>query len=99
MRSRTAGHGSRIKAFSKIYSESPNPTSDFCAVMTCGHADKSCPVVKGCSRRVALLYEDPKKFDDTPQEAAGYDERCRQICREMLYLFAKVSVANTARSN
>jgi arsenate reductase (thioredoxin) len=86
-----------VKAFSKVYSDSPNPASDFCAVMTCGHADKSCPVVKGCERRVALLYEDPKKFDGTPQETAGYDERCHQICREMLYLFAKVSVANAAR--
>jgi hypothetical protein len=82
-----------LKAFSKIYSDSPNPTSDFCAVMTCDHADKSCPIVKGCSHRVALVYEDPKKFDGTPQETAAYDDRCRQICREMLYLFSKVHVA------
>ena len=80
-----------IKAFSKLYGDSPNPSSDFCAIMNCDHADKNCPAVKGCSMRVPLLYEDPKKFDDTPREAAGYDERGRQICREMLYLFSKVT--------
>ncbi len=29
-------------------------------------------------------------FDGTDQEAARYDERCRHICREMLYLFSQV---------
>ncbi len=86
-----------IKAFSKVYSDSPNPSSDFCAVMTCDHADKNCPTVKGCSLRVAVLYEDPKKFDDTPREAAGYDERCHQICREMFYLFSEVKPTKAAK--
>ena len=85
-----------MKAFSKVYSDSPNPTSDFCAVMTCDHADKNCPTVKGCSLRVAVTYKDPKEFDGTPQEAAGYDERCQQICREMLYLFSKVTLTKAA---
>ena len=85
-----------IKAFSKIYSDSPNPSADFCAVMNCDHADKTCPAVKGCALRVAILYEDPKKFDDTPLEVTGYDERCQQICREMLYLFSKVKLTKAA---
>ena len=34
-----------IKAFSKIYGDSPNPSADFCAVMNCDHADKTCPTV------------------------------------------------------
>ena len=86
-----------IKAFSKVYSESPNPASDYCAIMVCDHADSSCPLVKGCARRVALLYEDPKKFDGTPDEAAKYDERCAQICGEMLYLFSRVDATRAGK--
>ena len=85
-----------IKAFSKVYSDPPNPSGDFCAVMCCDHADKNCPTVKGCSLRVLVLYKNPKEFDGTPQEAAAYDERCRQICREMFYLVSKVQPTKAA---
>jgi arsenate reductase (thioredoxin) len=76
--------------FSKIYDQAPNPTSDYCAVMTCSQADKACPVVRGAAMRVAIPYDDPKAFDGTPQEAAQYSERCAQIAREILYLFSQV---------
>lgn len=82
-----------IVAFSKVYNQKPNPTEDFCAVMTCSQADKNCPVVVGASMRVAIPYDDPKAFDGTDQEAAKYDERCRQISREMLYLFSAVNMS------
>ena len=80
-----------VKAFSKVYSDDTNPKSEFCAVMTCSIADKACPSVEGASKRIAIPYDDPKAFDDTPQEAEKYDERCRQIAREMLYLFSRVN--------
>jgi protein-tyrosine phosphatase/arsenate reductase len=76
-----------VKAYSKVYHAEPNPSEDFCAVMTCSQADENCPVVVGASMRVAIPYDDPKDFDDTDQEAGQYDERCRQISCEMLYLF------------
>jgi protein-tyrosine phosphatase/arsenate reductase len=76
--------------FSKVYNYAPNPTKDFCAVMTCSNAAKACPVVRGASARVAIPFDDPKAFDGTDLEAAKYDERCRQICREMLYVFSQV---------
>jgi len=76
--------------FSKVYSDPPNPKEGFCAVMTCSEADKSCPLVEGSSHRVALPFDDPKAADGTPEEAAKYDERSAQICREMLYLFSQV---------
>jgi len=79
-----------ITNFSKVYNCAPNPTKDFCAVMTCSNADKACPLVDGASLRVAVPFADPKAFDDTSQEAARYDERCGQICREMLYVFSQV---------
>ncbi len=76
--------------YSKVYHEAPNPKEDFCAVMTCSQADKNCPSIDGCSLRVAIPFEDPKVSDDKPEEEATYDERCQQICREMLYLFSQV---------
>jgi arsenate reductase len=76
--------------FSKVYDQPPNPTSAYCAVMTCSHADEACPVVKGCDLRAPIRYEDPKIADDTPAEASAYDERSRQICREMLFLMSQV---------
>lgn len=76
--------------FSKVYSDPPNSREDFCAVMTCSHADKSCPNVAGASLRIALPFEDPKMADDTPEEASRYDERLAQIGREMLYVFSQV---------
>ncbi|QEG00803.1 Protein ArsC [Stieleria maiorica] len=79
-----------LECFSKVFSESPNPTTDYAAVMTCSSADQACPVVTGCDLRSPIRYEDPKVADDTPQEAAVYDERSRQICREMLYMISKV---------
>lgn len=78
------------EAFSKVYDQDPNPSNDFCAVMTCSQADSGCPFVPGASLRVAIPYEDPKAFDGTERESAAYDERCRQISREMLYLFSRV---------
>jgi arsenate reductase len=77
--------------FSKVFNRAPNPSSNYCAVMTCSHADQNCPVAIGCDLRLAIRYEDPKVSDDTPQEAATYDERCAQIAREMLYAMSQVS--------
>ena len=79
-----------MECFSKVYDEPPNPTRDFLAVMTCSQADSDCPLVAGASDRIAIPYDDPKAFDGTEQEAAKYDERCRRIGREMLYLMSRV---------
>jgi arsenate reductase (thioredoxin) len=80
-----------LKAFSKKYSDEPNPKSNFCAVMTCSQADKTCPTIEGSALRVAIPYDDPKAFDGTPEEEAKYDERCKQIATEMLYIFSQYS--------
>ena len=79
-----------IKAFSKKYSDPPNPAKGFIAVMTCSDADEACPIVHGAASRFTVRYEDPRAFDGTPEEEARYAERCCQITREMLYLFSKV---------
>ena len=76
--------------FSKVYDAPPNPTEGYCAIMTCSQADDACPLVMGCDLRLPIRYEDPKIADDTDQEIVLYDERSRQICREMLYAMSSV---------
>jgi len=72
--------------FSKRYDDPINPSHDFVAVMVCDDADVACPLVPGAKHRVRLTYVDPKRSDDTPQQAETYAERSAQIAREMLYL-------------
>ncbi len=79
-----------LAAFSKIYDQAPNPHTGFAAVMTCSQAEENCPFVPGAERRFSLTYEDPKISDGTAEESTVYDERCRQIAREMLYVFGNV---------
>jgi arsenate reductase len=76
--------------FSKKYDDDFNPKKDFAAIMTCSHADENCPLVPGTTRRIALTYNDPKDYDDTPQEMAKYSERVQEIGREVLYAFSKI---------
>ena len=80
-----------ILAFSKKYEDPPNPKEGFAAIMTCSEADSDCPVVFGADKRIKLFYVDPKVADGTPQQAATYDERCRQIAIEMRYVFDKIN--------
>lgn len=79
-----------MECFSKVYDQPPNPTDGFCAIMTCSAADEGCPVVFGATERIAIRYDDPKDFDGTALEQQKYDERCRQIAREMLYAISLV---------
>ena len=79
-----------IRAYSKLYNADGNPKRDFIALMTCSVADKSCPVVQGAVSRYAIHYADPRLCDDTPTETTAYNERCREIAREMFYIMSEV---------
>lgn len=79
-----------LECFSKKYSDAFNPQSNFAAVMTCSQADQACPIVFGAAERISLPYEDPKAGDGTPEEAAIYDLRCKQIATEICYAFSLV---------
>lgn len=80
-----------IIAFSKQFSDDFNPASDFAAIMTCSSADKGCPMVFGCDKRIAITYEDPKKSDGTPHQTETYLKRSLQIAREMKFVFSNVN--------
>lgn len=77
-------------AFSKKYEDKPNPKEKFGAIMVCSEADAGCPYVSGCDFRLSLPYDDPKEFDETDLEEEKYDERVRQIGREVLFLLSQV---------
>jgi len=77
--------------FSKKYDHDYNPSSAFIAVMVCSQADKDCPFVPGASERMALPYLDPKAYDDTPQESKAYDDKVREIGREILYMMSQLA--------
>ena len=74
------------KYFSKTLDESPNPKSQFIAVMVCDQADESCPVIFGADHKFSLHYKDPKAFDDTESETEAYASKIREIGREILYM-------------
>lgn len=79
-----------IRTYSKLYNADDNPRDNFIALMTCSAADKSCPIVKGAIERHAIHYMDPRICDDTPTETTAYNERCREISREMFYIMSHV---------
>jgi arsenate reductase (thioredoxin) len=82
--------GAPLPCWSKVYDDEANPREGFAAIMTCSAADAACPTVRGAALRVALPYDDPKYADDTPEEAARYDARSRQIAAEMLFVCSQV---------
>ena len=76
--------------FSKTYDAATNPQKEFAAIMTCSDAEENCPFIPGVELRIATTYDDPKAFDNTPQQDAKYDEHCKQIALETLYVFSKL---------
>ncbi|MBI1224766.1 MAG: protein-tyrosine-phosphatase [Bacteroidetes bacterium] len=79
--------GPGVKAhqiFSKKYDHEVNPSSNFAVITVCSEADKGCPVVIGAEARFHLPYSDPKVSDGTVYEMKTYEERCREVAREML---------------
>lgn len=79
-----------IIGFSKTYDDDFNPQSEFAAVLTCSNADEGCPFIAGAEKRIPITFEDPKAFDNTPQQAEKYEERSFQIATELFYVFSQV---------
>lgn len=79
-----------IIGFSKKLDDDFNPKSEFAAIMTCDSANEACPFVPGAEKRIPITFEDPKAFDNTPQQAEKYQERSLQIATEMFYVFSKI---------
>jgi arsenate reductase len=79
-----------IIGFSKTYDDSFNPQSAFAAILTCSQADGACPFIAGAEKRIPITFEDPKAFDNTPQQEEKYKERSIQIATELFYIFSQI---------
>lgn len=79
-----------IIGFSKKYDSNFNPKNAFAALMTCSQADGGCPFIAGAELRIPFTFDDPKAFDNTPQQAQKYHERSLQIASEMFYVFSQI---------
>jgi len=80
-----------IICFSKTFDADFNPSSNFAAIMTCSHADENCPFIAGAEQRIPVRYDDPKAFDNTPQQLEKYRERSLQIATELFYVFSQIN--------
>jgi len=80
-----------IIGFSKKLDDDFNPKSEFAAIMTCDSANEACPFVPGAEKRIPITFEDPKAFDNTPQQAEKYNERSLQIATELFYVFSQIN--------
>ena len=78
-----------VIGFSKTFDHRFNPKANFGAIMTCSSADAGCPLVVGSDGRFPITFEDPKAFDNTPQQREKYHERSIQIATELLYVMKK----------
>jgi arsenate reductase len=79
-----------IIGFSKTYDDAFNPNKDFAAVLTCSSADEGCPFIAGAEKRIPIMFEDPKAFDNTPLQTQKYEERSLQIATDFMYVFSQI---------
>ncbi len=84
------GKKGQILGFSKLVSHESNPKKGFCAVMTCGSADRGCPVVFGASKRLALPFVDPKGKDGTAEQDEAYRNTSMEIALEIAFALQQV---------
>lgn len=84
------GNAHAIIGFSKTFDDPFNPQSGFAAIMTCSQADEGCPFIAGADVRIPLTFEDPKAYDNTPQQDEKYKERSLQIASELFYVFSQI---------
>lgn len=77
-------------AFSKTFQDDSISKENLFAVMTCSHAEENCPFIPGTTYRVALPYEDPKAYDDTPNEKQAYRDKIMEIGAELYWLFSRM---------
>ena len=76
----------RVSLFSKVFNDVANPSSNFVAVMVCTDAEKNCPFVPGAEARISLPFIDPKRADDSPEEAQVYLDKVSEIGQQILYV-------------
>jgi len=85
-----AANAHPVIGFSKTFDDDFNPQNEFAAILTCSSADQGCPFIAGAEVRIPITFEDPKAFDNTPQQAEKYEERSLQIATELFHVFSQI---------
>ncbi|SHE93388.1 arsenate reductase [Psychroflexus salarius] len=80
-------HNRSLSLYSKLYNSAEHPSNHFIAFMTCAQASENCPVVFGAKHRFNFNFEDPKRFDETPNAIIEYEKTALEIGRELHFLF------------
>lgn len=75
-----------IRGFSKLYDNEFNK-KPYVAITTCSNVDENCPYIPNAVQRFHLSFNDPKKFDNSPNQAEKYLETNFQIAGEIHYIF------------
>jgi hypothetical protein len=76
-----------IMVYSRKYNDRNYNLFYYGAVLVCPNADLNLPYERGMNFRTSLYYYDPSAYQGTREEMEMYDLRCREIAREMFYLF------------
>lgn len=76
--------------FSKKYDNEYNAQENYHAVMVCGSANESCPIVHGSKKRHSLMFVDPKKSDGELNQSHVYDNTLALIASELAFVARRV---------
>lgn len=78
-----------ISPFSKTLTEVKE--KEFMSIMTCAESEKSCPVDARSLINLKLFYDDPKRYDNTPEEAEEYDKTSFMIASQINYILKNIN--------
>ena len=78
-----------IAPFSKTLSDINK--KQFISIMTCSDSEKSCPVDPRSLINLQLFYDDPKRYDNTPEEAEEYDKTSFMIACEINFILKNIN--------
>ena len=78
-----------IAPFSKTLTEVKE--KEFMSIMTCSDSEKTCPADPRSIINLQLFYEDPRRYDNTPDEAEEYDKTSFMIATEINYILKKIN--------
>ena len=78
-----------ISPFSKTLTEVKE--KEFMSIMTCAESEKSCPVDPRSLINLQLFYDDPKRYDNTPEEAEEYDKTSFMIASQINFILKNIN--------
>lgn len=88
---RVGEKSSPTKMYSKTWDNALNPQKNLVAIMVCSDAEENCPFIPGAVARIALPFEDPKRFDGTENVQEAYKQAALLIGSEIHTLYTLIT--------